>query len=140
MIELIGGLWLASLFLSFLITASNVHYATKLSRSLKYKTLNYNLKKVGLYWNLNNESFTELGHSSPEAEAQKSIRSYIYLALLGLLSILGLFLLIITSYSLRELAKSRLTVAVFKSELTKNKELTAEQVRAFITEIQQQHP
>lgn len=135
MIEILFFLWLASLLLSLPITALNFCYAYKLAKSAKYSVLTRNLAKIGLYWSLRTETFAELKNGSPDLDARKAMRTYLQLGGLGFLSVPGLLFLILLSFSLTVLAKSRLARNVFRSELVRNSKLSSEEIGRLVSEL-----
>lgn len=102
-----------------------------------------NLKKIGLFWSDHRDSVVPLSPDVNQAEARKSQLAIGYTGLiLSLLSWAGVFFLLIIMLSERFLARSRRERRLFGSELSKNANLTADQVRRDldVLDIQNDNP
>jgi Na+-transporting methylmalonyl-CoA/oxaloacetate decarboxylase gamma subunit len=107
-------------------------------QKLKSKSLinlNANLKKIDMYWSVSNENFEKLEMDSVQKDKAQALRSSLFLGFLGLASVIGFLLLLAIVLSLSSLIKERRTIAVFKSELTKNSELSKDQVENLYLEF-----
>ncbi len=135
MVEILIGAWLVSFILSIPLTAWNINSVLKVSRSPELKVLNENLGKLGLFWSLSNECIWRLEELTPEEDFKKSIRGYLLLGVLGLFSVLGLFILFIVSISIQKLIRNRSAEELFKSDLAQVKDLEVNRVEGLVQDF-----
>ena len=138
MVEILLGVWLTCFIFSAMVTAWNVWYIRNTARSTAVRTLNWNLKKVGLYWSLSSESTHSILEGNPKAELKKIIRNYLLLGCLGFFSVIGFLLLTVVSLSMRFLV-SRQAKIILASELTTVPELEAEAVQKIVDSVKAAH-
>lgn len=126
---------------TFLAVNFNLFWVHRTFRSPGLRILNHNLLKVNRYWSHEQGRIREV---PPEADQrgllkrdyQKSTRSaFLFGTLLIFLSWAGLVLFAIYFISIHWLAKSRLEIRIFESELVKNPNLDQKEVLGFLVEI-----
>lgn len=137
MVEIIVGVWLASLIISIFVVSFNYRLTSKRLKSESLKTLNLNLAKVDLYWSNSLANFAPLTPDAIENDAAKTLRNTLLMGLLGLASLIGLIFLIILVLSLHFLARSRKEIAAFRSPLATDKNLGANEVQSLVNEFSQ---
>lgn len=140
MVEIVVGIYIISFVLSLGLVAWNYTAVSKELKSNSLATVNFNLEKIGLFWSMSREDFS--ARADPldiERDAKASLRSTLLLGLLAFGSFIGFFLLLSITLVMRLLKSNRKGRAVFQSELSKNKELSADQVQAFHSEFSQIH-
>jgi len=135
MVEVMLIVWFTCFVLSSALVTWNYLSTVRKLKSKSLLTLNANLRKIDMYWSVTNENFEKFDVDSVEKDISQALRSAIFLGFLGLASVLGFLLLLAIVLSLRFLIKNRKTVAVFKSELTKNAELSKDQVENLYLEF-----
>ena len=134
MIEIIVGVWLASLIISLFVVSFNYHLTRKRLQSERLKTLNLNLAKIDMYWSNSLANFAPLTPDAVENDAAKTLRNTLLMGLLGLASIVGLIFLLILVISLHFLARSRKELATFRSSLATDKNLSVRDVQTLVSE------
>lgn len=135
MVEVIIVIWLTCFILSSALVTWNYFSTIQKLKSKSLINLNANLKKIDMYWSVSNENFEKLEMDSVQKDKAQALRSSLFLGFLGLASVIGFLLLLAIVLSLRFLIKERRTIAVFKSELTKNSELSKDQVENLYLEF-----
>lgn len=102
-------------------------------RSQEMVILNQNLKKIGLFWSNCDGTFRELGANAIAHDLRRAQRNFwMMTALLSLLSVLGTFILVAIAMS----GHPRLERNTFASELVKDPNLSPEQVKETVAELQ----
>lgn len=137
MIEIIIGVWLASLLLSAIIVSVNYYLTLKRISSEPLTTLDFNLAKVGMFWSHTAADFSALTPQAIQRDAHRALRNSLLIGLLGLASVLGLIILFIVVISLHFLARSRKEMAVFRSSLVTDKTLSKYDVEQIMRELTQ---
>jgi hypothetical protein len=100
-------------------------------RSQELKILNINLAKTGQFWSNSDSNFKMLSEGAYEHDIQHMYRSFLIMtALLSLLSVVGMFLLILIFIS----GRPRLERNVFASDLVRSENLNVAQVQGLIAE------
>jgi hypothetical protein len=133
MIEIIGGIYLGSFLLTWLVALT--YFMTKLKPQYKSKSfviLIENLKKADLIWSNKNSEFGPYDPSHLEKDKAKAFQSFFLIVVLcSLLSVIGflLFFLVILS------GKSRKERLVFASPLVQNLELDRSAVLKIVEEL-----
>lgn len=135
MVEIIIGVWLASFCLSMIVVGVNFNWTRKKLQSRKLKILNTNLEKIGMFWSNAQGDFATLTAESIQADAKKTQRVNMFMAFLGLWSVIGFLLLLVVVTSVHLLARSRKEVATFQSTLVENTDLTRTQVEELVREL-----
>jgi len=137
MVEVIIAVWLSCFILSSALVTWNYLSTVKKLKSKSLIVLNQNLKKIDLYWSVSNENFEKLEADSVQRDMSQALRSSLFLGILGLASLIGFLLLLAIVISLKFLIKERRTITVFKSELTKNPDLSKKDVESLYQEFLQ---
>lgn len=132
MVEIIVGVWLACFCLSMIVVAINFNWTRKKLQSRKLKNLNTNLEKVGLYWSNSQGTFATLTPEAIDADARKTQRVNLFMAFLGLWSVIGFLLLLIVVVSVHMVARSRKEIATFQSALAVDTDLARAQVEDLV--------
>lgn len=106
-------------------------------QSQKMRQVQFNLKKINLFWADSESEIKEYSLGSEKADAQKSMRSILISGIgFAFLSWLGLFLQFVLMISLRFLAVKRVEIRLFESDLAEN-DLDAAKSREIIDQIMQ---
>lgn len=137
MIEIIVAVWITCFCLSMITVAFNYYFTRKKLFSNALKNLNVNLEKVGLYWSNSSADFLPLSLNSVQTDASKTLKNTFLLGALGLASVPGFLLLVITVLSIHLLARSRKERATFNSALVQNSDLSRSEVENLINEFNQ---
>jgi hypothetical protein len=94
--------------------------------------LNANLAKVGLFWSDSDGTFKTLSDGAIEQDQARFLRSFLIMTgFLSLLSIVGMFLLILIFIS----GRPRLEHNTFKSILVNNRSLSTAEVEAQVADL-----
>ena len=138
----IAAVGLVGAVITFLVVNWNLYWVHRSFQKPEYLTLNHNFSKVNRYWSLEQGRIIEVEQNQNQDKAkkkdyQKSTRSaFLFGTMLIFLSWLGLLIFVIYFVSTTKLAKSRLEMRIFDSELVQNPNLTSDQVRDRLQELE----
>lgn len=138
MIEILVGVWIACFILSALITAINIRTVLNTARSTQVRTLNWNLKKIDMFWSMSSEAIHPLTENSVQLDLKKTLRNYLLLGCLGFFSVIGFVLLLVVSISMRMLT-SRQARRILSSNLTTMPDLENSMVQQLVEELKSAH-
>jgi uncharacterized protein involved in exopolysaccharide biosynthesis len=139
MLHAIVLVWLGSFVLVLLLAVFYILDMRRQFASSSLTNINRNLSKMDLFWSPLQSTFRPLGESSPLADQKNLVQSTQLMALVfSFLSLLGLLLMILMVLSTRFFARSRLEMAVFKSPLATDPELTHQQVLEIVENFKAQ--
>jgi hypothetical protein len=134
-IEIILGVWLVCFCLSAIVTRFGYYLTYKKLTSQSLSNLNTNLKKIHLFWSNSSSDFTPLTEGAVEADAKKALRTSLLVGFLGVASVVGFILLFLVVISVHFLARSRKERATFRSALTDDTSLSAQEVEALVQDL-----
>ena len=133
MIEIFLFIYCASLALSGLLLAWNLRSLHRQVHSIRFIRLNSNLKKLNLFWSINNERIETLNAESLQDDICSAYRSRWLMGLLGLASLPGFLLFFVLTLSLG-LIKNRTFTFLINCQVSKDDSLSAEQIQNVLTE------
>ena len=134
-IEIIVGVYFASLCLSLIITGLSYWSSWRYLHSKPVAHLDLNLAKVGKFWSHTTGALEPLTANSREQDRDKSLKQILWLGLLGFGSAPGCLLLIIVSLSLRFIARPRLEQKLMQGPLSQKPTLSEEEVRMILQNL-----
>jgi hypothetical protein len=104
----------------------------KTLKSPQLVVLNGNLAKIDLYWSTSDGTFKVLSEAAVEADRAHMVKTFFMMtAFMSLLSVLGMFLLILIFVS----GRPRLERNTFESSLVRNGDLNATDVQLQVDEL-----
>lgn len=132
MVEILLLIWISCLVFSVPLTIWNIHSVLKVARSEEVAILNENLKPFKLYWSLSQDDFIPIESLSPADDLRKAVINFVLLGLLGFFSIIGLVILFVVSLSLHFFIRNRRVENVFKSNLSRIRNLDPNEAQSLL--------
>jgi hypothetical protein len=131
----LAAVYFIGLMVGLVCTATFVFYLKRRQKKSAYIILQYNLRKVGLFWSDNQDRLINWSHEVEMAEQADAGRSITLTGiLLSAFSWPGVLFFLIVIFSVLVLARSRSEKRIFSSDLSKS-ELDAQAVRSVVSSL-----